>query len=172
MARSPESIPPEVAEKVTAIHRTYYGYMYRIAMSILGNATDAEDAVQEAMVAVYKNIEKFFEVECPKTQHLIGIIVRGKAIDMLRGRSRCQEVPLEDYYLLPSRNHSLDSPLADALARLDPHYRDVILLRFADGYTIQQIAQLLEISTANVYKRISRGKAALGKLLEEEGVYP
>lgn len=58
---------PEEKDKFQALYERYYGLLLHIANQILRNHHDAEDATQEAFLAVVKNLEKISEVGCPKT---------------------------------------------------------------------------------------------------------
>jgi RNA polymerase sigma factor (sigma-70 family) len=56
--------------------------------------------------------------------------------------------------------------LLEAIDQLKPRYRDVLLLRFIEGYTNQEIAKLLQITPENVGNRLFLAKEALAALLE------
>ena len=63
----------------------------------------------------------------------------------------------------------IDNPVATAIAKLPAHYREVLLLRFDNGFTTREIASILSISNSGVRKMIVRAKKALQELLEKEG---
>ena len=59
--------------------------------------------------------------------------------------------------------------LAAAIAALPARYRQVLLLRYDDGFSCREIAGLLSMTEPNVRKTIQRAKEKLGELLEEGG---
>ena len=60
--------------------------------------------------------------------------------------------------------------IRDCIRRLPNKYREVILLRYSHGYSVQEISQILRLSEASVYKRLARGKTLLEKYCKEEDV--
>ena len=59
--------------------------------------------------------------------------------------------------------------MISAIKDLKDEYRDVLMLRYVYGYSINEISALLKINSDNVYKRIQRARKALAKNLEEGG---
>lgn len=81
----------DTIEERDLFERVFLKYRYLmlyVANKILQNHHDAEDAVHEAFISVIKNIDKFSDVESPKTRSLIVLIVERKAIDILRKKQR------------------------------------------------------------------------------------
>src|ERR1700676_1964840 len=71
-----------------------FPYFYRCALRVLGNAADAEDAVQEAVLAAYKHINQFRGQSQISTWLMT--IVRNCALMQLRKRTRQIHVPLDE----------------------------------------------------------------------------
>lgn len=118
----------------------YKGLMYHIAYRILKNREDSEDAVHQAFVSIAKNIKKITEVECPKTYGYIVTIIERKSIDSLRANKNIISIDFQEFEpgieILPPE----EDGLADAIAKLRPRYREVILLYYAYGYKTSEIA--------------------------------
>ena len=53
-----------------------------------------------------------------------------------------------------------------AIEALNPIYRDVLLLKQAHGYSLKEIAELLEIPEETIKKRLSRARKMLSRVLE------
>ena len=88
---------PEEQSKFRALAARYERLMFHVARQILPNEQDAEDAVQEAFLAIAKNFSKIFAVDSPKTKAFVVIVTESKAIDIARKNARQgQQVPLED----------------------------------------------------------------------------
>ena len=75
---------PSDKEKFTEIYEHYKGIMMQKAMSILHSSALAEEAVQESLVKIAKNIFKISSPICSKTASFIVIIVRNTSYDILR----------------------------------------------------------------------------------------
>ena len=159
---------PSEKDKFEQIYTLYRGLMFYIARRILPGEADAEDAVHQAFVSIIENLKKISEVRCPKTRSYVVIITERKAIDILRSRSRLspeafEESPRGVELPLPG-----DGGLSDAMSRLPAAYREVLLLRHYHGYTVREIAPMLGRKPGAVQKLLTRAKAALRKILEQE----
>lgn len=164
---------PEDISKFEQIYQQYKGVMFYRAREILQDDFLAEDAVSNAFWKIAENIEKISEVECPKTRRFVVIIVERQAIDLYRRRSREEAVSIEELKEEPGRLDDITngmSPLGAAMAKLPLNYREVLLLKFSEGYSNREIGKMLGYSVSKVEKLISRGKNKLKELLREEGV--
>lgn len=165
---------PEGRSAFEKLYARYRGLMFHVANRLLNNEQDAEDAVHQAFLAIARNASKIFSknfsVECPETRSLVVIIVERKSIDILRQRSRRPESELDEETAgweipLPGTG-----PLADAMAKLPARHREVLMLRFAHGYTTKEIARLFDMTQESVQKLIWRARESLRKNLEQEGI--
>lgn len=163
----------DTIEERDLFERVFLKYRYLmlyVANKILQNHHDAEDAVHEAFIAVIKNLEKFSDVESPKTSSLIVLIVERKAIDILRKKQRENLLEINEDILSIEMPVSEDHGLADAIARLPAHYREVLLMRYDNGLTTREIAKLLDITESGVRKMLGRAKRELRSELQKDGV--
>ena len=161
--------------KFTLLYQAYHNLMFYIAYQILENQQDAEDAVHEACVRIVDVLDKISEPVCPKTRALVGIITRGKAVDLYRKRKRHAAVPWEDW-----NNQALERAVSEgveeadstlqAMASLPPRQRDLLMLRYDQGFEVREIAGMMNMTPANVDKTLQRAKKQLRKNLEEQGV--
>lgn len=78
----------EDKSKFEQLYIMYKGLMFHVAMKILKNEFDAEDAVHQAFLSLIENLKKISDVKCPKTRTYIVIITERKAIDIIRSRSK------------------------------------------------------------------------------------
>jgi len=159
---------PEDKLKFEHIYETYKKHMYYIAYGILHNVYDAEDAVHHAFVSIAKHIKT---VRCENENELkafVALIVERKAYDMIDKNKKYVPMDIDDTtygYEIPLPG---DSGLGDALAKLPARYREVILLRYAKGYTTKEIAKLFDIKQDSVQKLLKRAKEKLAEQLNEE----
>ena len=159
----------EDKSKFLEIYNQYKYLMFSVANRILKNEYDAEDAVHQAFVSIIDNLNKIGAVDCPETRSYVVIITENKAIDIIRSRKHLAGEELNDAI------HGIEIPLpgdnglADAMAKLPVRYREVLLLRFDNGYNTKELAKMLGMTQGSVQKLIWRAKDALKKQLEKDG---
>ena len=161
---------PEEQSKFRALAARYERLMFHVARQILPNQQDAEDAVQEAFLAIAKNFAKISAVDSPKTKAFVVIVTESKAIDIARKNARQgQQVPLEDLPGLSIPAQGEDG-LTQCILRLPARYRAWIQLHYAQGYTAEETAEILGLSKEAGYKLGQRAKQRLAILCREEGL--
>lgn len=158
----------EEQDKFEKLYSRYKNLMYHVAYKILGNYYDAEDAVHQAFVAIIRNLDKIGELDCPKTRSLVVLITERKAIDIIRTNHHDRNLPLNEEILGLEVPLPGDHGLADALAQLPSNYREIILLRYDNGFSTRELAKLLGMTESGVRKLIGRAKRALECILGGE----
>ena len=153
---------------------------YRCAFRLLGNAADAEDAVQEALLAAYKHINQFREQSQLSTW--LTAIVRNCALMQLRKRPRQIHFPLDELigeeqprFLRGGladkrpgpeeefRNSELAARLRKCTALLSPTLRKTFQLRVVDGLSIFETARILGVPHGTVKAQLARARAKLSR---------
>jgi RNA polymerase sigma-70 factor, ECF subfamily len=149
---------------------------YRCAFRVLGNAADAEDAVQEALLAAYKHINQFRGQSQIATW--LTTIVRNSALTQLRKRRRQIHFPLDEQFgeeqsrsqgladERPSpedefRTSELVARLRKCTALLSPTLRRTFQLRVIDGLTILETARALGLPNGTVQAQLARARTTL-----------
>ena len=161
---------PQDRHKFIKVYKTYVKLMFYVANRILHNTHDAEDAVQQAFISIAKNIKKISEVECPKTKSYVVTIVENKAIDLLRVKERRGEMELNEDINGLSVEYTGENSLAACILRLPARYREVILLKYEQGYSTREIAKMLKLTESNASKLLQRAQNKLEELCREEGL--
>lgn len=156
--------------KFERLYEEYKGLAFRAAGRILRERMDVEDAVQQAFEAVFKNIKKISDADRLKTRAFIVLITERKALDMIRAKRKYAPEDPDAEVPAPEIAFPGESGLAAALARLNPRYRQAILLRFYFGYTNGEIARFMGITAGAAQRLISRAREALRIELEKEGI--
>jgi RNA polymerase sigma-70 factor (ECF subfamily) len=153
---------------------------YRCAFRLLGNAADAEDAVQEASLAAYKHINQFRGQSQISTW--LTTIVRNCALMQLRARPRQIHFPLDQPFgeeqtsylwerLTDERpspeeefgTYELTARLRKYTALLSPTLQRTLQLRVVDGFSILETAQILGVPQGTVKARLARARAKLAQ---------
>ena len=159
--------------KFEILYTEYRALMFYVANQILNNDQDSEDAVHQAFEKIIEIIDKIEVSKCPKTKSLVVTIVERKAIDLYRMQKRRVVLPLdEENANLYSTSQIEVVPdkvsIAQAIAALSPKYRELLLLKYDNGYSDREIAQMLSITIDNVRKTIQRAKGQLKRILDEQ----
>lgn len=145
-------------------------YLFAVAFSLVGNAADAEDAVQETLAGALRGLRGFREKSSVKTW-LTGILVRQAAQRFRKSRHQAESLELEavqDSVAAPARpkvDVCLD--VQAAIHALPPEYREVIVLRELQGFSYEEIAQALGIPAGTVESRLFRARKELQELLRD-----
>jgi len=157
-------------QQFACLYEEYHEKMERIAINILKEQHDAEDAVQNAFLQIIRHFEKIYEISCEELPFWIISIVRNEALMLLRKKRNI--VPLEDWDgYEKSADHAAEyMELVELFRQLPETYRAVLEMRLLIGYTEKEIAHKLGISETAVSSRVSRGRALLRKLVEKEGM--
>ena len=147
------------------------GGAHALAIQILGNPVDAEDAVHDAMATALGRPGAYNARRGPLKPWFLRI-VRNRCIDLLRRRrpadSSVEE--LVDSAVGPEQAAELadrDRVLKLALNALPPEQREIIVLRDYLDLSYAQIADVLEIAAGTVMSRLHRARVSLGKTYRE-----
>lgn len=132
--------------------------LYRTALAILGDPSEAQDAVQEAFLAFLEKAPQNLEIP---GAWLMRVLVNG-CKSRLRLRWRRPTVPLWEELPAPSPEEREE---LEELYALPPQDRAVIHLHYYEGYSTQEIAQLLHCRPGTVRSRLSRARERLRRLL-------
>jgi RNA polymerase sigma-70 factor (ECF subfamily) len=163
----------------------YESKVYRLAIRMLRNPQDAEDALQETFIQVYRGLPGF-EGRSTFSTWLFRLATNAC---LMKIRHRATEpsrlLPLEDY--LPRQDQGeipqmvdwTDRPedallskesrekMMEALEKLPPEYRAVFILRDMEGFSNEETGEALGISIAAVKSRLHRARLALRGMLAE-----
>ena len=144
----------------------YQDKLFAAAFSVCKNPQDAEDAVQESFIS-YHGSTKEFESEEHIKAWLLRVVIN-KAKNYCRSLWRRINVPLDDYAETLQFECGEDRTLFETVMALPEKYRIVLHLYYFEDYPVKDIAQILSISESNVKVRLSRARAMLKEILEED----
>lgn len=152
--------------------------MYRVAVRILSDPVEAEDAVQDAWVSAWRSLSTFRGDS--KVSTWLYRVVTNAALAQLRRRKLT--VPLDpaddavagvlsDHNVGNPENHALRSEEAQrvhrAIATLEPSQRVPLILHELEGMSYEDVAEVLEVNVAALRSRLHRARAALLYRLKE-----
>jgi len=156
----------------------------RIALRVLGNDADAEDAVQDAFLSAYKHLDQF-KGQAQMSTWLTTIVINSARMK-LRQRSRQlyfamnaedrdeNKHPLSDVLLdcRPTPEEvcqrvEIWERLAQFLTWLSPPLRTTFQLREMDGLSVREAAQMLGVAEGTVKARLARARIKLKQLMQK-----
>ena len=141
--------------------------LFHTAKAILRSDEDAEDAVQEAICAAFERRGSLREAD--KFRPWLLRILVNKCYDACRRRRPTVDLEdVADYLPAKDQDHTERLTLWQAVMSLSGDLRAAVTLFYYDGLSIREISGVLGISEAAVKTRLSRGRARLRQLLEEE----
>jgi len=137
--------------------------LLRLAVAIMGNATEAEDVVQDVFVKLIQKQPAFDTLE-HETAWLI-TVTKNVAKSRLRSFWRKNSTELLDVY--PAQNAE-QHELMDTVMSLPVKYRVVIHLFYYEGYSTKEIASMTKQKEGTVREQLTRARRLLKKYLTEE----
>ncbi len=154
----------------------YKDKIFQLAFRMVGNRHEAEDIAQETFLRVYANLQSYDESY--KFSTWIYRIATNLCID--RGRKKKPDFSLDEetegtegldwYSRLPAKDKTPEEKLMtqevqetvqEALSKLAPKYRAVMVLRYIEDLTLQEISDALQLPITTIKTRIHRGREAL-----------
>lgn len=156
----------------------YEKLIYNISYRMLSDSEEAKDISQEVLIKIYKNLDKCSDIKAFKNWACA--ITNNTCLDHLRAKKsrisassldavlenddmktpvqfKSQEKTPEEQFLQNEEN----SKLSLAISKLSPNDKSMIILRDINGYTYQEIADIMDISMGTVKSKISRARERL-----------
>jgi RNA polymerase sigma-70 factor, ECF subfamily len=168
---------------IEALLEKYSPVMYRAALRKLGNAEDAEDALQDALLSASRKFEQF-KGECHISTWLVAIAINAARMQMRRqfrhraasldetshdGETRLVREPT-DYRPNPEqiyRKVELRGIISQLTVQLSPPLRKAFHLRVFEGLSIREAAQALGVTEGTLKAQFFRARARIKPLMRE-----
>ena len=146
-------IPPA---GLAELYEQHSDTVYRTALRVTGNPADAEDALQTVFIRVMNQGDRLDPVQTPA--RYFRRAATNAALDILRRRTTRREAPLDTGFgrASPSGTPQLKEELRQAIARLEPRDAEMFVLRFVEGLSNGELAELYELEKSQVAMRIYR----------------
>ena len=181
--KSVVKIREQDAETLEGLLSKYSPVMYRAAFRRLGNAADAEDALQEALMSASRNISQF-KGECHISTWLVAIAINAARMQLrrqLRHRTISLEQPSDDGNSIYVYEPADDRPdpeetytgvemrgiIGQLMTELSPPLRNAFRLRGLEGFSIQEAAQALDVTQGTLKAQYFRARARIRALLHQ-----
>lgn len=144
-------LPPTFQE----LYQQHAATVYRTALRVTGNPSDAEDALQ----TVFMRLLGLPALELThSSEHYLRRAATNAAIDILRKKQSQRETPIEfsPEQISPAKDALLKESVRRALARLDPEDAQLFTLRNLEGYSYEELAAMFAIERGTVASRLHR----------------
>ncbi|MCC7495127.1 MAG: sigma-70 family RNA polymerase sigma factor [Fimbriimonadaceae bacterium] len=164
----------------------YQAKVYNLAYRLLGDADEAWDVSQEAFLRIWRGIQKFHGGSALTTW--VYRIVHNLCLDEMKKKRRRPQIVeasetedgttealldrLPDHSEAPEGQYLSAEKAAAvrrAIARLKPHHRDVLVLYDLEGFSYNEIAEVLRTNVGTIKSRLNRARLQLARELEDEG---
>ncbi len=162
-----------------ALYNEYAASLYRLLYSLLLNRQDAEDVTQEAFVYAFKNLKRYNPARASFKTWLYTIAVsrsrnvhrRKRPIsidiaDMMRLKVPAAPSDMPEAHLARQR---AKEAIAEALGTLSPRLREAVVLRYGQGLTYREIAEVMGCPQKTAESRVRLAHQRLREVLQAEG---
>lgn len=151
-------------DDIEKLIQTYGNMLFRLCLMLLGNASDAEDVIQETMIKYLQKAPNFKSAEHEKAW-LIKVLTN-QCKDVLRFRSKHQMVDIEKVkeFIKDESDHAI----IDALMTLPEKYKIVLMLHYVEGYSTKEIAKMIGKTSSAVKMRLQKGRILLKEAYGKE----
>ena len=152
--------------------------LYRLAYRFTGNRDDAEDLVQDLLLKLYPRMQELHSIEKPGPW-LARVLYR-QYIDRIRRQQRSPVQLMDNEEAVYETHSSSDAQpmevvdnefknrqLQQALQQLNEDQRLAIMLHDVEGYSLQEIQQMLDVSQGTLKSRLSRARSKLRENLQK-----
>ncbi len=152
--------------------------LFRFALRFLGNEDEAKDIVQEVFVRVWNGRDQMNEVQ--NWEAWCMRITKNLSLDRIRAITRKQTQPIEEGYgvrqdaLTPLESTEMQESMkriSELIAALPEKQRQVIHLRDVEGYSYNEICEIMELDMNQVKVNLFRARTAVREKMTKINAY-
>ena len=152
------------ADRLEQLIHTYSAVLYRHCFVLLGHPQDAQDAVQDTFLQLWRTRPVFRDEGHEKAWLLT--VATNRCRNRHRHRTRHPQVSLDAVAESPAPAE--DTALLQAVAALPPLYSQALVLHYIHGYKVQEIAAMLRVTPSAVKMRLQKGRQLLKDHIKED----
>jgi len=141
--------------------------LQRMAEYIVGDPDSAADAVQEAVITLW---EQRSTIKSQEMEKLSLTVVKRRSIDLLRKQKPTVDIDAESPMLAEPPQDDLEERYRMArqlVDRLPARQRDVILMKYEEGLSMEEIEKATGMSSTHVYATLSRAYKSLRETIKQ-----
>ena len=149
-----------------ALVRRHYKHVFLVCLGTLGNAHDAEDIAQDAMIKAFEQIRKLRDGA--QFARWVAKIAKNLCFNLLR-RRRCAGKAVERRTAQPTQDVTENDDLQQAIEKLPREFRLPLVMYYFDGQSVKTVAERLNMSTSGVYTKLRTATKRLHEILVKQG---
>ncbi len=157
-------------EAFSGIVERYRKRAFLTAYAIVHDEQDAWDLSQEAFIRAYRNLKKF-DLNRPFYPWFYRIL-KNRCLSFLRKRKQLAEISIEGMFGLKTAeiDHDQARLVQECVEKLPETAREILNLRYYQGYSYREIAEILEKPMGSVMSGLFYARKKLKELLKEKGL--
>ena len=154
-------------ESFGALYERYHSPMVALAYSVLGDRDLADDAAQETFAIACQKLSTLRDSD--KFAAWLGSICRNVARSIIRSKGKSEVLNFKEPVVNQDSADSRHDAIRQAVWKLRDADRELIVMRYYNGFSRAQICNVLDISPSAVNGRLVRAKRKIAKYLERSG---
>lgn len=175
LKRKEQAWEQQAKQKLEEIYCIHGSLMLRVAMDVLHQKEDAEDAVQNSIISMARHMDVLGTAEDYRTVSYICTVVRHAAIDIYRKKGK-GDASYDEIEAEPAGSFNIEQEVCDeegvsrivaAIDRLDEGYREVLSLFYLNELSPGEIADVLNRPYNTIRSQINRGRKILRQSLKD-----
>lgn len=168
-----------IQDTIESLYAEYKNMMKNLAYSILRDHQYAEDAVQEALFVLSKNMNKMDSIYSNRSKNYIYTVTKNEALTLNKKINEKNEKVVQfgdetevnnikgDLNIKAFCNeYGFSDNVLEILSSLDEVDKDILIYKYGAGYSVKEIAKLTNHNPDYIYKRLQRVTKNLKKILK------
>ena len=151
--------------RIEEIVTTYSSCLYRFALAYLKEHATSQDVVQEVFIQLLEKQPVFGSPEQEKAW--LYKVTANKCKNLLKSGQYRKEIPLTDEHNDITSSEQEDMDIADHVMKLDEKYRAPIHLYYYEGYSIKEIAEIMNQNPSTISTHLDRARQQLKEMMSE-----
>ena len=162
--------------EMSFFYEKYKSRLLRIAIKILRNEDEAADAVQDAFLKIADKPNSFFSLNDEKRIRYVSVVVKNASIDIYNKSKKIQMDELSEDIIYRNDESLIENITFDKISfeeilafidTLPEAQRNVLVLTFSSGLSVDEIGATLNITVSAVYKRLYLARKSVKKFIDE-----
>jgi RNA polymerase sigma factor (sigma-70 family) len=153
------------------IYRRYFDDLFNYGNKWLKDTTLTEDSIQDLFIKLLKNRHNLSSTT--SIRYYLYRSFRSTVLDKIKSNNKARfvdspgehlflfELSPENQLIAQQEHHALRNKLTVALKTLTPRQREVIFLRYIEGFSYQEVADMMDLTAKGTYKLVARAIEAL-----------
>lgn len=163
-----EEIEQPMNDTVQAAYEAHADLLYRLALSHLHHSEDAMDAVHDVFLK-FADTPRSFQSEEHERAWFVRVTIN-RCHDLLRRRRLRLHDSIDDHHETAAPVDNTRPAVLETVDRLSENLKDVVVLHYLEGFSVEETARLLKLSVSAVKMRLSRARDTLRSAIEKEGL--